>query len=225
MIEVSVKTQINDFEKLAAQLSDKAVATATSRAINRALTSGGVFIKKSIKSEFNIKNADLKQMKINKSSSSSLTGTIAVGRRPISLTHFNPVFYSSNKNGTSKISINRRGNKTIKSSRSQSGVGVTFEVFKGKKVNIPYAFMINNDKQKPVFARGKYLGGGSNYNFIKRDKRLVSTGPDLPITKLNTTSVYGAIQNKTVNKDVNTTVMDLYSKRLEVELKNLINRL
>lgn len=225
MIEVSVKGEIKKLDDLASQLSAKAINTATSRAINRVLTNSSVHIKKAVKSEFNIKNADLKLMKINKSSTNNLSGSLAVSRRPISLTHFNPVFYVPQKKGSFKISINRRGNKTIKSSRRQSGVGVTFEVIKGKKVNIPYAFITNNDKQKPVFARGKYVGGGGNYSFIKRDKRVSSSGSDLPITKLNSTSVYGAIQNKDVNKNINTTVMDLYQKRLQHELNYLVSKL
>ena len=225
MIEVDVKSEINQLERLTSQLSSRSVAVATSRAINRAIVSGRVDAKKSIKREFNIQNADLKVMRINNSTSSNLTGTLAVGRKPISLSHFNPVFFAVQNGRISRIGINKRGNKTIKASRKDGAKGVSFEVFKGKVVNIPYAFIIKNDKQKPVFARGRYEGSGNNYSFIKRDKRVNKTGPDLPITKLTTTSIYGAFQNPSVNKNINTTVMDSYQKNVERELKNLIRRL
>ena len=228
MIEVSVKAELKELEKLTSQLSKQQIATGTSRAINEALVHGRSKTKTFIKQEFNMKNSDLQKMFVKRSSSSTLTGNITVDRRPISLTHFNPVFYAIGANGAAKITVKKRGkayNKSSRSTRKSGAKGVTFEVFKGKQVNIPYAFITNNTTQNPVFARGKYVGSGDNYSFIKRTKRSVSSGPDLPINKLSTTSIFGAIQNKEVNKNIDTTVTDYFVRRAVHNMRNLINRL
>lgn len=228
MIEVSVTSQLRELDNLTSQLSARQIAIATSRAINRSLVHGKAKTKTFIKQEFNIKNSDLRLMIVKNSSTSKLSGNLTVDRRPISLTHFNPVFYANSGTGISKITVKKFGkayNKSSKSTRRSGAKGVSFEVFKGKSVNIPYAFITNNNKQNPVFARGKYVGSGDSYAFVRRTKRSVSTGSDLPITKLSTTSIYGAMQHKEVNKNIDTTVMDYFSKRAVSEMKNLINRL
>jgi hypothetical protein len=228
MIQPSITTQLNQLNELANVLSQKSAGKATANAINRALVNSKGLLKRAIQQQYKIPSKDLKEMAIFRSSWQSLTGKLGVNRKPISLSHFNPVFYSRSANGITKLSVTRSKNglkKSMKAVTRGRAKGVTFEVKKGQRMNIPYAFLTKNDSEKPVFARGKYQQTGSNYDFIARRSRVNKTGSDTPITKLLTTSMYGALQNTKVNERVSIDVSDYFAKRLEHEIRYQISKI
>lgn len=222
MLEVNLSADLSRFDNLTRQLSKQEVARALSAALNRALSTGNAEVNREIRNKFRIPTSLLSQNKKSNSAPSTLTASLSLSRKPISLTYFSPVF----KRGNSVIRVKgKKLTKTITRSRSTSDEGgVTVEIKKGERKRIPYAFMINNNSSKPVFARGAYEGSGGAYTFKPRHKRLVSSGSDLPIAKLLSTSVFGAIQNGPSQSAVQGKVATKLDERVVRELTFRINR-
>jgi hypothetical protein len=228
MIELSIKSQLQELSELTNQLSNKNIGIVTSRAINRSLVSSKGMLKRAVQQQFNISSSELKSMPVFRSSWQNLTGKVGVSRKPIGLSHFNPVFYSASSSGVDKVSVARTRDglkKSVRTVKRSGKKGVSFEIKKGERVNLPYAFITKNDVEKPVFARGRYVNSGGNYDFVLRRERAQETGSDMPITKLLTTSVYGAVQNNKANEQISIDVSDYFSRRLLHELKFQIQKI
>lgn len=219
MLNVNVASDLNQFNHLMKQLSDKEVSRALSSALNRSLSVGNTQSKKAIRERFNIPASLLNGNRRHNSTSNTLTAKLGMNSMPISLTNFNPVF----KRNRTQIKLKGKAKtKSFRYFRKPLGdTGVTVEVKKGEKKRIPFAFIVNNSTLKPVFARGYY----SKDKFVPRHKRIVKSGSDLPITKLLTTSIYGAIQNKGAQDSINSTVSKHLSARVEHELRYRIGKI
>ena len=79
---------------------------------------------------------------------------------------------------------------------SKRGALVTIK--RGRKNRIPSAFRIKKRGDKQIFGRGKY----SSSKFKWRNKRTRTSGPDMPIGLLSTTSIAGMFSNDTVNSTI-----------------------
>lgn len=228
-IDLRVKSELYKLRDLSQKLSSREVSRATSAAINRSLSRSFTVIKSSIRQKYNISAYDLRDYRILKSTPQSLEGNLKVKRDPISLARFNPRFISVSNSGNTAISVRKSKDGLTKSSklskRKSPAKGVSIEIKKGKRMNIPYAFMIKNDSMKPVFARGEYMRGNGGYSFVKRRKRVTRKGSDLPISKLLSTSVYGSTTNPAIQSKVSVDVSAWYQKRLIQELTYRINRI
>jgi len=213
MITVNVDQACKDLKRFFANLSKQEIAKAQSAAINRTLIYGRSEIKKFIRGNYNIKSNELKSLFIKKASYNRLSGNITAPKKNISLSHFNPSFDFSSRGKISTIRITRTKNglqKSTKSKRGSTGKGVSVEIKKGERVNLPYAFMIKDNNTMPVFARGKYKTGGG-YNFMHNKKRL-------PITKLLSTSIGAISTNNKMQRKLKADLTPEFRKRMIHEL-------
>lgn len=211
MIKIDTKEAAERLKSAFWGLSSQNVKNATSRAINHVLGTSRTAMSREIRSVYNIKAGDVRELtEVKRSNASNLTGMILSSGTPLSLSKFNPV---STQFGKGKIlaSIKQYGGK--KGGFAGSAVtklgwktGVKIEVIKGKEENLPSAF-IGGSGSGTVMARGEYGTGGFEWGKAR-----------LPIAKLNTKSVYWASMNETVEGAVSKITEGDYAKRMEHEL-------
>jgi hypothetical protein len=189
---------------------------AINRAINHTLGKANTHLNKEIRSVYKIALSDLnddKQKWIEKSSESTLTGTIRASISPLSLSKFNPVWVRDRLVGQRKnsalVSSTKKGSKKVK----RGNQGVTIEVVKGKKILFHSAFLLFNKGGTPVMARGKY--NGDDFNWGQKRK---------PISKLNTKSVFYAIFNDEIIKSVNEKINRDYPERVIHEINYMLSQ-
>lgn len=207
MITVETKRATQDIKAGFRSLSGDNVKTATSRAINHTLAKARTAVSKEIRSVYKIAAGDVKDAtSLKRSTTSTLTGQILASASPISLSKFNPIQNRGN------VQVRRVGGKkggfaSSKLKRAGSS-GVTIEVIKGKKETLPSAFLkFAGSGKATVMARGEY--DGKNFDWGRSR---------LPISKLNTKSVYWASQDKNIMASLVVYVQDKYAKRLVHEL-------
>lgn len=224
MLDIIVRPNTDELRKLTQNLSKNQIAKAANSAINKSIITGRSEMRKEIRKKYNIISSQLadRVMPVKRSNPTTLTAKVEASRIPISLTNFSPIF--NFKKGSVSI---KRSSKAVDKRFSgrrnrKGGDGLTVEIMKGKRESIPFAFIVKNDSMKPVFARGNYEGSGGNYAFITRNKRVNSSGSDTPITKLKTTSVFGASQNTDVVKHVNASMVTKYQVSMASYIKGLL---
>ena len=223
-IKVDVRNLQGDLKADMSRYSQKAIASATSLAINKTIRNARAESSSVIRNVYNINNSQLKNaLKYKNSTAEDLVAAVSGRRSPLSLSNFSP--RHEYKSGGSSFAVRVRStkdglSKSIKKSKGAPKKGVSVEIFKNTRVTIPYAFMTKNNVQNPVFARGSYKQGGS-YGLVRRNKRINKNGSDLPIAKLLTVSVAGMLSNEKVLSAVNSRINREYIK----ELDNQINRL
>jgi hypothetical protein len=99
----------------------------------------------------------------------------------------------------------------------QNKQGVSIRV-KNSRKTIKSAFIATMPSgHKGVFARGMYTKDGFKF----RTKRVKKTGPDTPITELNSQSVQGMYANKVIVNNLRTKIEDSFPKRFVHELTRL----
>lgn len=223
MIMVNVDQAIKKLTKNFSALSEREIKSAIVSGINRSLQFGKTESGRQIKNSYNINTSVLSGgIIINSAKSSLMIGTIAASGKPIQLSHFQPTF-SFNKKSTTKYSKSGVGKSSLLKSQSAAyKKGVTVEIIKGKKSNIPYAFMIPG--KRPVFARGAYKTGGA-YGFMRRHKRVNKTGSDTPVSPLITVTVHSSLTNKRVIPIVGDKINDKFSERMLHELTYRMNKI
>lgn len=197
MIQIKIEDKRNALQSLANYLSDKNLKIANTRAINVAIRKANTQYRKLIVSEYNIKYVDTKNISTAAFATySKQEGTISGTIKPISISRFNPTFKQLGRTLTIRTSKNKSSGKRSlsqmarKASHRDADGGVAFEIKKGEKKVIPFAFMV--DAAKPgislqVWARGEYSGN----KFQTNKKRL-------PITALKTVSPFGAMTNPSI---------------------------
>lgn len=223
MIEVNVKSNIDEFSALTARLSKKQIAKATSDAINKTLLLGRTESRKQVRRVYNIPNRYLNYIDVKRAKPSNLAGNIFARTIPLPMDAFNPVFNQvSNGAIVGRLRVTRRGQ--LKQSRARGaaeGSGVTIEVRKGRKTIVPYAFLLPGSKPR-VFARGDYESGG-RYAFIRRHHREANSNNNDRVTNMLSVTIYGALINNDVLPSVERRVADNYNRLLENALLRQIS--
>lgn len=210
MMEFLVKKSMDKFKKEMSEVSGKKLHEIVSRSINHTAGKVNTQLNRNIRNVYKISLSDLndtKQKLTVKSSSSSLSAFIFANKVPLSLSKFNPVQFNAGVKTSFKGSKKTGGFVSQKTKSKSSGVQI--EVVKGKKEIIPSAFLLFAKSSKAaVFARGVY--GGESFVFGK-DR--------LPITHLNTKSVYYAIGDRTVTGGIPELIHESMYQRMLHEIR------
>jgi hypothetical protein len=211
MVYVNAGPAILKLRSISKELSEPNLARAVSRALNETILQGRTQARTSVKAIYNIPQKNLSGINIQKSSSKSLVTTLFASATPIPMDAFNPVFHTA----TRTISITRRGVQKIKGAKKTQvvGQGVTIEVIKGQSQTIPFAFMIPNAKPR-VFARGAYKSGNL-FGFVQRNKRINSTGNDIPIKPLLSITIHAAVINDKALQAIEKKVNEVFPRIFE----------
>jgi hypothetical protein len=206
MIAVNVKDATLKLRKAMEGLSREETAKAAARAINHSLAKGKTAASKNIRDTYRISAADVSaDTQIQRATPQNVTGYIKANKQTLSLSKFNPVYQRGNVI-TKNVGGKKGGFASNKTRRK--GTGVTVEIIKGQKVRLPSAFlMLFKSGKGSVFARGEY--GSDGFQFGKER---------LPITKLNTKSVYWAMLNEGVSAKTGAELGPMYQERLHHEL-------
>lgn len=145
--------------------------------------------------------------------------------KPLSLSRFNPSFVSAGnvlsiKSVRSKETGRRGLERKAKRARKKDipRGDVSFEIRKGEKKVLPYAFFTQSDKnkgvEKQVFARGVYKGN----KFEKRKERY-------PIQALKSASPFGITSREELNKVVHDQAKEAmqkeFNRQIEMQLKRM----
>jgi hypothetical protein len=223
MVTVSVDKAIEKMKKNFSQLSEKEITAGVAAAINRAVKHGVTEGYKDIKGSYNLNQATLAGSLLPETAKSYLLiGKIKASSKSISLSHFQPSF-SFSKRSITKYSKKGVGvTKLLKGQSKTYSKGVTIEIIKGQRKNIPYAFMIAG--KAPIFARGVYKSGGS-YAFMQRHKRINTTGLDTPISSLVRLSTYSTLVNRRVMPSISLKINDMFNKRIDAEFNYRLNKM
>lgn len=195
-MKIDVQQAVKQLSKLTAQLSPENVALGTARAINHTIAKGKTEASRQIRSVYNIKAKEVgKAISITKSTRTSLEGSINISGSPMPIVAFSP-------------------------RQTRKGVAVTIK--KGSRKTIQRAFIQTmKSGHRGVYARGTY--GSDGFKFRRR--RVKTSGPDLPIQELLTTSVPQAFQSQTVITAVGAKLEAGLASRLEHEFKHIISKL
>jgi len=206
MIEIDVKSDIEKVFKKFRNVDQATLAKATSRSINRVMTSARAVAIREIRKKYNIdpkylrdktgdKDNRYNALKIWKSYPSNLTAKLKAYGKPIPLIAF-PI--------------------------KETDTGVEISVLKGSSHEIKGAFIaIMKSGHKSVFGKGKYAKG----QFIHRNKRVRPWPlPDLPITQYMTTSLRAAIVTPSVLNAMKIKVEQDMPKRLEHDITYLLSK-
>lgn len=181
---------------MAARLSADQIARATARAINHTTAKGKTVAASGVVKRYNLHRSQVKpRMKIKRATQFKQYGIVNAATKPIPLIDFV---------GT-----------------HQTRKGVRVQAMRGKWKTVNSAFIITTKKgRRGVFARGQHEAGGE---FKFRDKRIIKTGPDLPIQELSSVSIYTGAVNDGVMEELKPIATVHYEKRLAHEMKNIIN--
>lgn len=213
-----MKIQIQGLDQLTRMASNisRNTTAATRIAINTSIRWGRTRIREDISQEYNVKLGRLyasdrkKGLNTKLATTGKLEGEITAGHQPISLHQFNGTKASSERTSVSRFG--KGGTRTT----IRRAAGISVEVKKGKRQTINSAFFVRK-KTNVVFARGRYNPKG----FVFR-KRRETTGMDMPITGLNTTSVATMALTKRVFNRWQGPIQRKYEEELKRQLKRLL---
>lgn len=210
----SIREAINDIERAYSHISGDILKKATSRALNRAASSGRTEASKQIRGKYNIASNKMNSaIKTNNSSANKLEASIRAKGDPLSLTNFGAKqetaqgITSFNRRGVASSRLNRRA-------RTNANKGVTATIQKGKTINLPTAFIQIANGGITVFARGKNKGSGQGFEFGKAR---------LPIGKITTLSVPMMFANDDVMGEVTKRTIDVLNTRIIHEINRSIS--
>lgn len=207
--------------RLGVELNKKELATAVVRAINRSLQKGRTIARTEVKKVYNISQKDLQGIDYRRANVSTLKGELIASKKPIPLDAFAPKQLTA----SSTISISRKGSirtKTLKRVRKNFNGGISIEVKRGERENIPYAFLIPGGAVR-VFARGQYRDG-TQHGFVQRHHRVNKKGSDKPVKPLITVSELGSILNPGVMRNINKEIIKIYPDRLDHEIMFIVQK-
>lgn len=211
MIVINKRNADKTLKEFRETLSGRELAQGTSKAINQSLRELQVQAKKHIASMYNIPAKYLQSIQVNQSNAHKLQGNISSDSVPLPLSLFSPTY--------------------------QYGFGVSFEVLKGKRSKIGYAFMFKGLRH--VLGRGYYLSSkpfgfirkkgkkaGKDNGSINKDPRKVNRKYYYyPLTRLVTVSVSGALKNALHEPTVKTYVDTVFPDVLFTELKRRVAKI
>lgn len=212
--KIDVKKATEEISKIAKDVSPANVNKAIARAINHTLNKAKTDANKMVRQAYKMP-ADLvrERISIETAKTNTLTGYLRANKFPLPLSAFNPVAIigdiQTKKTGSFKNAAGRR--KAIFEKRKvKRGVqGVTVQVVVGQKKTISSGFIaLTKGGNANVKAKGTYGTGGFEF----RDEGKSS--------KLNSKSVFWAIQGKGVGQKLTDKLRDDYRLRLQHELMN-----
>lgn len=222
MINIKIEDQTRQFQALSNLLSDKNLTIANVRSINVAIRKANTQYRREVVKNYNLKYADTANITLPKRATySDPEGTISGELKPISISRFNPVFIKdglsqSIKNIRNKETKSRSLERMVKETRKKDSEGVTFEIKKGEKKRIPFAFMINTDKAGlalQVWARGVYKENKFNTSKLR-----------LPISPLKTVSPFGTLTTEPVKNVIESSSTDVMQKEFERQVNLLLSK-
>jgi hypothetical protein len=220
MIFIKTDSAIETLERLNAKLSAAQIARVESRAINKTLGQARTIARREVKKVYNISQKDLGGINYKPSNPTTVTGKLVASRKPIPLDAFAP----KQETGGTSIRVTKKGAQKVtifKRAKSNPTAGVSIEIFKGKRIVIPFAFMIPGGAVR-VFARGQYKTG-TQYGFVQRFHRVNSEGSDIPIKPLITISTFGEILNDKVMGQIGKDVKRIYPEQFENQVEYLLS--
>ena len=214
---INARSAIGNIERFRNQLSEKNFNKALSRSFNEAILVGRTEARKAVKDIYNIPQRYLAGVNVYKSTPGNLTAKLYASKIPIPMDAFAPKFQQRGKSFT----ITRRGQQKVAALRRgiNSAIGVSIEVFKGKREIVPFAFMIEGGKPR-VFARGAYKV--SSYGFVQRNKRENKKGNDVAVKPLLSVTVHAAVVNKKALDRVRVRINETLPVSLVRNMNNLL---
>jgi hypothetical protein len=221
MIFIKTDDAQRALQRAGAVLSERELAMAIARAINRSLERGRTLARKEIKKVYNIPQKYLAGIDYKRASATLPVGKLFASRKPIPLDAFSP----RQEMAATSISISKKGKQNVKQFKrlkSNPTAGVSIEVKRGQKEVIPYAFLIPGGAVR-VFARGEYKKG-TDHGFVVRHVRVNSSGNDTPVKPLITVSEFGSILNPSVINNIGREIKVLYPQRLAHEITYLAQK-
>jgi hypothetical protein len=221
MIFIKTTDAVSALRRLGVELSQEQLKTAIVRAINRTLQRGRTIARKEIKKVYNISQKNLEGVDYKRATVGTLKGELVADKKPIPLDAFAPKQLTA----TSTISISRKGavkTKSLRRARKNFNGGISIEVKRGERENIPYAFLIPGGAVR-VFARGQYRDG-TQHGFIQRHHRVNKSGSDTPVKPLITVSEFGSILNPDVMKEIKKEILKIYPQRLDHEILFMVQK-
>lgn len=223
MIVVNVNAATKELASSFKALDRNQVSKATSIAINKTLLKGRTVARTAVKKVYNIPQKNLSGVDIRRSRPNYLKGSIVASTRPIPMDAFSPRFEFISSAGAGILSISRRG--VLKSravAKAKNAKGVSIEVQRGKRIVVPYAFLLPGAKAR-VFARGQYKGGNGSYGFIQRHTRLENDAGNDSVKPLVSVTIFGAVINPVVKQDIANQVKKDYVGNLYTALKHQVS--
>lgn len=193
MISVKVKADTKRLNRLREKLGKNQVATILSKSINSTLADARKKAIQAVESTYNIPRASLETITVKESTSSKPEGYISASGKPLPLILFDPLDSKDN--------------------------GVSFEVLKGRRSRIPFAFMTSRSKH--VLARGTYRFR-TPFGFVLGKQRNKKNRSEISV--LLTVSVKGAMENPKNRAPVDEFIKNNLSKRITAALKQQINK-
>ena len=193
------------------KLTGRELKQGASKAINQSLRELQVQAKKHVANMYNIPAKYLQSIQVNQSNIQKLKGSISSDNTPLPLSLFKPTY--------------------------QWGYGASFEVIKGKRSKIGYAFMFKGLSH--VLGRGYYLSS-SPFGFIRKkgkkagkDNGNINKDPRkvnrkyyyYPLTRLVTVSVSGALRNALQEPTIKAYVDTVFPDVLFTELKRRVAKI
>lgn len=225
MIVVRVDAATKDLASSFKALGKAEIAKATSVAINKTLLKGRTVARTAVKKIYNIPQKNLAGVDIRRSRPNYLHGSIVASTKPIPMDAFSPRFEFISSAGSSILSVSRRGVLKAKATaKAKNAKGVSIEVQRGKRIIVPYAFLIPTAKPR-VFARGQYKGGNGSYGFIQRHTRLENESGNDSVKPLVSVTIFGAVINPVVKQDIAKQVRKDYVGNLYTALKHQVSLL
>lgn len=226
MITVNVRIQTNRIASAFAALSGRQIDKATSVAINKTLLKGRTAARTAVKRVYNIPQRNLQGVNIRYSKPSFLQGNIHATSRPIPMDAFSPKFdIASGGRVLGTQSISKRGVLSTRIAKNKKQrLGVSIEVKKGDRTVVPFAFMLPGMKPR-IFARGEYEKGNGSFGFIKRHTREENSQGHDAVKPLVSVTVFGAVVNPTVNRELVRVVNADYDRNLMTALRHQLSKM
>jgi hypothetical protein len=227
MFTISVKDAEKAIKEAEQQYSRSKVAGAIRMALNDTARTGKVAVRKSIQDLFNIKNSRIndtnpkKGLSVSFATNNKLEAEIRAGHIPVNLINITGVKLEAQQTGQEfsyASTIKRRKTKAVKGKKTYSGRGISLEIFKGDRKNIPTAFTVGKFRHfksgsavsipsTAVFARGQK--GKPGFQFGKARMPIDS----LSTVSIGTASINSKAQDKYGDK-VNTYCLQRLLKNL-----------
>lgn len=204
MFTISLKDAEKAIKEAERQYSPSKVAGAVRMALNDTARTGKVAVRKAVQDLYNIKNTRIndtnpkKGLTVSFATNKKLEAEIRAGHIPVNLINIIGVKLEAQQVGQEfsfASTIKRRKTKVVKGKKLYGGRGISLEIFKGDRKNIPTAFTVGKFRHyksgsavsipsTAVFARGKK--GSPRFEFGKQR---------MPIDSLSTVSVMTAATN------------------------------
>lgn len=200
-ITINIKTEVDELKQLYNFYSDAEFRRKVSTGINRTVEQGRTVARKAVKSIYTISQAGLAgAVELKKSTPRTLTAYVMASAKPVPMQEFKHQFTSLG-GSVQRIYRRSKNGKTIhtgKRTASRNLGTFVLEAQRGKKVSVPYAFIIPTSTRW-IFGRGNYKSGGS-WGFHQRaageDRpRTNSGGTNEKVTPLTSVTVHAAAIN------------------------------